>query len=218
MEIHIMEEETSIAIPLEKEPNRSVREYPSFVDRIVRRRIAISLTCFLSLIVLNLVIRRTLPFNPIDGTQLGSMLGMGSVLAGLSIRSWAAGTLHKSAEVTSIGPYALVRNPLYVGSFLMMFGFCILMKDWFALAFAAGPLTVLYWFQVRVEEHNLSNWFGPAWEQYAACTGRFFPRKLNWSLFSGWSAGQWLRNREYQAVFATSMGLTVLWLLVLGKS
>ena len=213
-----MEEETPTTALCAKEPNPSVRYYPSFVQWIVRRRIAISLTCFLLLIVVNFVVRRTVPFSPIDVTQLGSLSGMVFVLAGLAIRSWAAGTLHKSAEVTSIGPYAVVRNPLYVGSFLMMLGFCILMKDWLALAFAAGPLAVLYWFQVRVEERNLATWFGTAWEQYASRTGRFFPRNLSNQMFSGWSGSQWLRNREYQAIYATLAGLASLWLLVAGRS
>ena len=38
---------------------------------------------------------------------------------GLWIRGWSAGTIHKDEELTTTGPYAFARNPLYVGSFLI---------------------------------------------------------------------------------------------------
>jgi protein-S-isoprenylcysteine O-methyltransferase Ste14 len=185
--------------------------FPKFLSWIVRKRIAISLTAFLLLIGFNLLILRTRPVMPFNIHQLGSLLGSGLVLTGLAIRSWAAGTLHKNAEITSVGPYALVRNPLYVGSFLMIFGFCLLMKDWLALAFALGPLAVIYWVQVRAEENNLAVKFGHAWAGYAASVGRFFPRRWSARLWTGWRMDQWLRNREYPAVLTTAIGLFALW-------
>lgn len=179
----------------------------NFVAWIVKRRITLSLILFTLLIALNLLVFRTRPYLPFDRQQLGSVVGTSLAIAGLAIRSWAAGTLHKSSEVTTIGPYSLVRNPLYVGSFLMIFGFCILMKDWLSLAFALGPLAVLYWFQVRAEERYLSTRFGEAWSEYANKTGRFLPCSLTNQFLLGWSAAQWLRNREYQAMFATVIAL-----------
>ena len=44
-------------------------------------------------------------------------VGMGAVLValGLWIRAWSAGTIHKDEELTTTGPYAFTRNPLYMG-------------------------------------------------------------------------------------------------------
>src|SRR4051794_8366501 len=47
------------------------------------------------------------------------------VLVGCALRSWAAGYLLKGKRVAVGGPYAFVRNPLYVGSFILGAGFCL---------------------------------------------------------------------------------------------
>ena len=84
------------------------------------------------------MVLRTQPIMPFNLNQFGSVLGTGMALAGLAIRSWAAGTLHKMKELTRSGPYAMVRNPLYVGSFFMMFGFCALIADAHTIWIIAG--------------------------------------------------------------------------------
>ena len=40
-------------------------------------------------------------------------------LAGLAVRAWAAGVIKKDQELTTSGPYAFTRNPLYLGSLLL---------------------------------------------------------------------------------------------------
>src|SRR5689334_9344828 len=49
-----------------------------------------------------------------------SLFAFGLALAVLAEawRIWAAGTIHKVEELTTGGPYAHVRHPLYVGSFV----------------------------------------------------------------------------------------------------
>ncbi|MCA9192329.1 MAG: isoprenylcysteine carboxylmethyltransferase family protein [Planctomycetales bacterium] len=175
---------------------------------LVGRRITVSLACFTILIAFNLFVLHLFPLDPLGLSPL-SNLGTGLVLVGIVIRSWAAGTLHKSRELTQIGPYALVRNPLYVGSFLMMFGFCVLLRNWLALAFAVGPMSVLYWYQVRAEEKNLQKWFPEQWDAYVARTGRFLPIRIGGRMLEGWTYRQWLKNREYRACGATIMAIVI---------
>ena len=54
-------------------------------------------------------------------------LAIGSLIAiaGEMIRLWAAGHLEKGREVTSSGPYAFTRHPLYLGSTVMGAGLAI---------------------------------------------------------------------------------------------
>ncbi len=174
---------------------------------LARRRIAISLIGFTTLVVFNVFVRQTIPNNPMAIDQLPVALALSLLLIGLGIRSWSAGTLDKSRTLTTVGPYSLVRNPLYVGSFLMMIGFCILCRDWPTLAFAAGPMAVVYWFQVRFEEKRLARLFPNQWPDYVRSTPRFFPNRLSKRILAGWSLAEWLRNREYKAIAASSTGL-----------
>ncbi len=172
-----------------------------------RRRIAISITCFTALVIFNLTVLDTPPSNPLALWIWNSGLGMALIAVGLGIRSWSAGTLHKNKQLTTIGPYAMVRNPLYLGSFLMMYGFALIMSDWLSIAFIAGPMTLLYYFQVLHEEKHLASAFPAEWPTYSGQTPRFVPYKLNQGWRGGWSLAQWNRNREYQAIFGASLGV-----------
>ncbi|MEM8736326.1 MAG: methyltransferase, partial [Planctomycetota bacterium] len=146
-----------------------------FVNFIARRRIAISLVGFLGLMSYNLFVKGTIPLNPFDVTDFRTLVALALLAAGLGIRSWAAGTLNKSREVTQHGPYALVRNPLYVGSFLMMFSFCILLRDFASFLFVAGPICFVYWLQVQFEEKRLLFLFPNDWPDYVRSVPRFVP-------------------------------------------
>ena len=88
------------------------------------------------------------------------------------MRSWAAGFLTKSTQLTMTGPYRLVRNPLYLGSFLMVVGICLLIGDPENIWICAAVLAVLYIPKVRSEEHFLASKFPGEWPQYAASTPR----------------------------------------------
>src|SRR5262249_6494784 len=50
------------------------------------------------------------------------------VEVGCLIRAWAAGYLLKGKRVAVGGPYAFVRNPLYIGSFIIGIGFCYTLR------------------------------------------------------------------------------------------
>lgn len=185
---------------------------PSSIHRwLSRRRIAISLVGFTTLTLFNVFAMQTVPHNPLMLTNPGSLLGLALLLSGLIVRSWSAGTLNKSRELTTFGPYALVRNPLYVGSFFMMMGFCILCRDWPTLLFVAGPMSYLYWKQVRMEEEKLSRFFPAQWSDYVQQTPRFIPRRFTPTCFSGWSLFEWRRNREYKAIAASVIGIVAIW-------
>lgn len=126
---------------------------------------------------------------------------------GLAIRSWSAGTLMKSRQLTTSGPYAVVRNPLYVGSFMMMLGFCLLCRDIPTTVFVFGPMALLYWVQVQFEEIRLAKLFPDTWQQYRQATPRFIPSKLQRLSLRGWSWREWMDNREYKAVSASVVGI-----------
>src|ERR1700761_1448477 len=59
------------------------------------------------------------------------------VIPGIALRAYASGYVKKNAELTVTGPYAYTRNPLYLGSMLIAFGFALASRSiWIALALA----------------------------------------------------------------------------------
>lgn len=192
----------------------------SWQAAVTKRRVAISLFLFTSLIVVDMFVLHVLPRNILDWSNAGTVIGELLLSAGLAIRTWAAGTLQKSKSLIRQGPYALVRNPLYVGSFLMMFGFCTLIHDWHSIWFIVGPIAALYWLQVRHEETKLAQWFPDEWADYAATTPRFIPRRLSAAALEGWSLTLWVHNREYQALIWSLVSLAglMVWRALAGSS
>lgn len=187
--------------------SRSTPDCPSWQKWLARRRVAISLVVFTSLVVADMFLLGVRPRDIFDWSDAGTVLGELLLAAGLAIRSWAAGTLHKSQRLVRQGPYALVRHPLYIGSFCMMIGFCALVQDSQSIWFIIGPVALLYWFQVRFEEARLAHWFAADWPGYAAVTGRFLPRRFTRDAFRGWTLSRWLHNREYRAVLYSLLSL-----------
>jgi protein-S-isoprenylcysteine O-methyltransferase Ste14 len=173
--------------------------------RLAKRRVHITFIAAATLVIGSLVVG-VRPHDLTNVYDVQSWAGGMLVIAGLAIRSWAAGTLHKHTEVTTVGPYALVRHPLYVGSMLMIAGFCILIGQGGFVWLIAGTFSLLFLAAVNHEERALAAQFGAAWTNYAAATPRFIPRRLTTGA-SAWSLQQWRRNREYQAVAATALGL-----------
>jgi protein-S-isoprenylcysteine O-methyltransferase Ste14 len=175
---------------------------------LIRRRILISGILFGAMIVADFLGGRK-PHDVFNLADPVSVIGVVLVAAGLGLRSWAAGVLHKNSELTTTGPYGLLRNPLYAGSFLMMFGFCTLIGDPINFLLVLGPVLAIYVVKVRQEERQLSGRFPQAWAEYAKGTPRFLPRPRRVGL-AEWQFSQWVHHREYQAFAATIAALAAL--------
>jgi len=173
---------------------------------VLHRRITLTGILFVFLVIEDLW-EQTLPRNLANLTDVKVLLGLGLVFGGLALRSWAAGTLHKRRVLTTSGPYGIVRHPLYIGSFMMMIGFCLLIDDRENIYFVLGPVLAMYLARALNEEKTLAAAFPDQWDDFARKVPRLIPRRLPKDLFSSWTLRQWLNNREYQAVSAVLLGL-----------
>lgn len=139
--------------------------------------------------------------------------GLPWMLAGMALRAWAAGHLAKNERLTVSGPYAYMRNPLYVGTALVAAGLAVSGRRWLLVGLLAAFFLLLYLPVVEQEEQHLRQLF-PPYEAYARRTPRFRPRlraepspeRFRWSLY--------LRNREWQALLGWLAGLVLLALKV----
>jgi protein-S-isoprenylcysteine O-methyltransferase Ste14 len=180
-----------------------------FVDFLVRRRVRITIVVF-ALLIAEDVLVGVEPHDLTNFRDMKTVVGCLLVFGGLLLRSWAAGILQKDSQLSTSGPYGIIRNPLYVGSFLMMIGFCTLIDDRENIWFVLGPLLFLYVLRVMREERSLSELFGDQWRGYVRAVPRFIPRRIPSISFADWNLDQWLHNREYRAVGAVFLGMLAL--------
>ena len=128
-----------------------------------------------------------------------SLAVAGAVIAvGLAIRASASGHIRKDRELTTSGPYAYTRNPLYLGSLVMGIGFAIASRSiWIVIALII-LLAAIYWPLMRAEEHYLRAHF-PGYDDYARAVPRLLP-SFRAHAGGGFSAALYLKHREYQAL------------------
>ncbi len=142
------------------------------------------------------------------------------VFIGCFLRSWAAGYLLKGKRVAVGGPYAYIRNPLYVGSFILGAGFCAALWRWplplssliIGLAFLLG-FGVIYRAKALAEEAELAANLGGSYRSYAQEVPAFLPtrgrvkglgrQRFSWELY--------LRNREYECILGCATFLVYLY-------
>ncbi|HEX3985822.1 MAG TPA: isoprenylcysteine carboxylmethyltransferase family protein [Acidobacteriaceae bacterium] len=127
------------------------------------------------------------------------------VTPGLWLRGYASGYVKKNAELTATGPYAHTRNPLYLGSMLIAFGFALAAGSiWIAIALAALFVAV-YLPVIRSEEQYLRSVF-PGFDAYAARVPRLLPRltRVTGTVASAsFSGALYRKHREYNALIGS---------------
>ena len=107
------------------------------------------------------------------------------IATGEFLRIWAVGyagastrarTLGAARDLVTTGPYGYVRNPLYLGNFLLSLGVCFVANVYWLVA----VLVVGYFFQylpiIAVEESYLMESCGPVYQAYRDRVPRFIPQ------------------------------------------
>jgi protein-S-isoprenylcysteine O-methyltransferase Ste14 len=144
-----------------------------------------------------------------------------SVLAGCVLRSWAAGYLLKGKRVAVGGPYAYVRNPLYLGSFVMGAGFCLVLfqrpvplTTWAFWGIFVLGFGLIYRAKALAEETECVQTLGLEYESYRRKVPAFLPVRGQVSGLGSqrFSMELYRRNREYQCVWGAAAVLVFLYL------
>lgn len=74
------------------------------------------------------------------------------------------------------GLYRYVRNPMYIGVFLVILGWASMFASGWLLLYALGMGIVIHLFVVGYEEPGLLELFGEEYEAYRAAVNRWLPR------------------------------------------
>ena len=139
--------------------------------------------------------------RPTPGSLL---LGLPVALAGLLVRGWAAGHIVKDARLTTSGPYAHTRNPLYFGSFLLAAGFA-LAAHWSLLLVVIALFIFIYGPTIALERSEISARFPAEYSSYESNVPAFVPRITPWhgqTSGDSFSFSRYMRQREWQAGLA----------------
>jgi protein-S-isoprenylcysteine O-methyltransferase Ste14 len=131
--------------------------------------------------------------------------GLPVSLAGLLLRGWATGHLEKNIRLAESGPYAYVRNPLYLGTLVVAAGLVIASRRWLLAALFAAVFVLIYLPVIELEEQHLNSLF-PNFAAYSKRVRSLWPTfrpiksdaRFRWSLY--------IRNREYQALLGFLAG------------
>lgn len=83
---------------------------------------------------------------------------------------------YKEDRVVIEGPYAIIRNPLYVFSFLGAMGMGLVTNNLLILATLLSTFILYYRLVVLAEEKNLQEKLGKAYFEYTSRVPRFIPR------------------------------------------
>jgi len=139
-------------------------------------------------------------------------LAIGTLIAvfGIFIRALASGHVKKDRELTMTGPYAYVRNPLYLGSIVIAVGFTIAARDlWVAIVLVVFFLAV-YVPVIRAEERYLGSQFA-GYAEYTQRVPGLLPRTVYFAgATDGFSRELYFRHREYNSLLGAAAILAVL--------
>jgi protein-S-isoprenylcysteine O-methyltransferase Ste14 len=147
-------------------------------------------------------------FSDPDGASLA--FGIPVSALGLALRAWAAGHLEKNRTLAQSGPYARVRNPLYLGTLTVAAGLAIAARRWELAVLFAVVFGLVYLPAVELEEQHLRSLF-PEFAEYARRVPRLIPTMGSATKPRKRFQGALYRhNREYEALAGYLAGVAVL--------
>jgi protein-S-isoprenylcysteine O-methyltransferase Ste14 len=157
----------------------------------------------------------------IPSSSTSMLIGFIIAVLGELIRVISSGFIIKTDELTTTGPYAYVRHPLYLGSFVMGLGCCIAVfsMDYILLSLIILILYLLFFFSVYIpllkkEEIVLTEKYKDAYLTYMKNVPMFLPRLTPYTKGgSNFSIKIFMKNKEYQAI----IGLLIIILITIIK-
>lgn len=172
---------TSRLLPLHPEQGLAAPTSPqtSDVRRALAYRIRLPLTtvCIVSGVALTVLTRPWIAPGSASGLALTG-LGMTFVMSGIAVRLWALASIgqRKTRQLVTTGPYSLTRNPLYLGTLLIVLGFLALWHSPLLAVLVVPPILLYPFGVVPAEERVLRGEFGAEFDAYCVRTPRWWPR------------------------------------------
>lgn len=141
--------------------------------------------------------------------------------AGFLVRCLVAGYVPKGTSgrnvtqqvaesLNTLGMYSVVRNPLYLGNYLIILGLLLFTQVWWFVLLGSATFWIYYERMIFAEEEYLRQKFGPAFTEWAAKTPVFVPKFRNWKQPQLPFAWKTVLRREHSSFFGMISALTAL--------
>lgn len=146
---------------------------------------------------------RERPFDLLE-PNVWVILGGALILVGAMFRIAAFGCIRKKEQLATMGVYAFCRHPLYLGSMLIAYGFCMLLRDWDKWVIATAYFALFYTLTIAWEEVRLADRYGESYQSYR----RNVPLLLPYGVFrsDGFNLGRAMRSGGW-VLIASLVGL-----------
>ena len=135
------------------------------------------------------------------------------ILLGLANRMYASGFVLKNKELSTTGPYAFMRHPLYTGNIMILIGLCL--------------INGFFWFYyptaIEYEDRKLKSLFPDTWEKWASVTPALMPKMdlkgtINGKIFSQLDLRSWSLKKSLVTNYEPVIVIYVIaWLIVIGN-
>ncbi|MCD6310917.1 MAG: isoprenylcysteine carboxylmethyltransferase family protein [Elusimicrobia bacterium] len=145
--------------------------------------------------------------------------GAAIIALGEFFRIWGCGHLVKTKELIISGPYAHLRHPLYTGTYLITFGFCMMAGMWWLLI-VSQLIYALYYYPRKeiVEGFRLAAIYGEDYFKYMRTVPALIPSLKPYAKSDKkWSFKRVVKNSEIGILLADIAGIAVLYLKFTGK-
>ncbi len=94
----------------------------------------------------------------------------------ISARGYKSCPYNAKAKLITDGPYSIVRNPMYLGSFFIGLGTFTIMFPWWVIPIYSVLFFLWYRYQIRGEQQYLKNKFSDQYIDYCRQVPCFFPK------------------------------------------
>lgn len=145
-----------------------------------------------------------------------SNFAIGIILLGLATRMYASGFVLKNKELSTTGPYAFMRHPLYTGNIMILTGLCLINGFFWSFVTAFIFLWFYYPTAIEYEDRKLKSLFPDTWEEWASMTPALMPKMdLNGKIFSRLDLRSWSLKKSLVANYEPVIVVYVLvWVFI----
>ena len=145
------------------------------------------------------------------------------ILIGLSLRMYASGFVLKNKELSTTGPYAFMRHPLYTGNIMILIGLCLINGFFWSFVIAF----IFFWFYyptaIEYEDRKLKSLFPDTWEEWASMTPALIPKMdlkgtIKGKIFSQLDLTSWSLKKSLVTNYEPVIVIYVIaWLIVISN-